>query len=78
MSRRFQEEVLRCLDENDLFHFNQIVQECVDAGVNLNLPYKESGNKTILQLALEEDDGEPYVDALLAVSEQSLQHIIRI
>jgi hypothetical protein len=37
-------------------------------GINLNLPYRESGDKTILHLALEEDDGEAYVDALLAVS----------
>ncbi len=36
----------------------------VDA--NLDHVYgKESGYKTILHLALEEDDGEPYVDELL-------------
>ena len=41
-----------------------------DVDADLNRQYgKESGHKTILHLALEEDDGEPYVDALLEVTE---------
>ena len=38
----------------------------VTIDADLNSPYgKESGNKTILHLALEEEDGEPYVEELL-------------
>ena len=56
------------MPSDSIFGEPGILQVSVDMGINLNLPYRESGNKTILHLALEEDDGEPYVDALLAVS----------
>ena len=40
-----------------------------DIGSNLDEPYGvESGNKTILHLALEEDDGLPYCELLIEVS----------
>ena len=65
------DEVHRTLDENDLRHFQEVVSHAVDQGININLPYKSAGNKTILQLAFEEEDGEPYIDHLLSVSSKS-------
>ena len=62
------DEVHRTLDENDLYHFQEVVSHAVEQGINLNLPYKAAGNKNILQLAFEEDDGEPYIDHLLSAS----------
>ncbi len=42
------------------------VNLAVATDVALEDPYgKEAGHKTILHLALEEDDGEPYVEELL-------------
>ena len=44
-----------------------------DIGLNFDENYGlESGNKTILQLALEEDDGAPYCEALLQVNHMLL------
>ena len=62
--------MLQTLDENDVTGFQQTVRVAGDVDADLNKQYgKESGHKTILHLALEEDDGEPYVDALLEVTE---------
>ncbi|TRY68237.1 hypothetical protein TCAL_06841 [Tigriopus californicus] len=59
-------ELLQTLDENDLRGFEKTILIAGDVGADLNYQYgKETNYKTILHLALEEDDGEPYVDALL-------------
>jgi len=68
------DEVQRTLDENDLRHFQEVVSHAVDQGININLPYKSAGNKTILQLAFEEEDGEPYIDHLLSKGAKANHH----
>jgi hypothetical protein len=56
------------LDENNVAGFCDYVRIASEVGADLNQPYgKESGFKTILHLALEEEDGEPYVRELLKV-----------
>ena len=57
------------LDEKDLRVFRELVKSSVKYGYDLNTQYgPEVGFKTILHLALEEEDGFPYVEELLLVS----------
>ena len=64
----FQAELLQSLEDNDLEGFATYVGAASEAGADLNHQYgAESGFKTILHLALEEDDGLPYVEELLKV-----------
>ena len=61
------------LDEKDLRVFRELVKSSVKYGYDLNTQYgPEVGFKTILHLALEEEDGFPYVEELLVVSYFSL------
>ena len=63
-----QAELLQSLEDNDLEGFATYVAAASEAGADLNHQYgAESGFKTILHLALEEDDGLPYVEELLKV-----------
>ncbi len=62
----FQHELKETLDDNNVEGFVDAVNLAVATDVALEDPYgKEAGHKTILHLALEEDDGEPYVEELL-------------
>ena len=65
-------ELLQSLEDNDLQSFSNYVGAAQDTGADLNHQYgAESGFKTILHLALEEDDGLPYVEELLKVKYQA-------
>ena len=56
------------LDEKDLRIFRELVKSSVNYDYDLNTQYgPEVGFKTILHLALEEEDGLPYVEELLLV-----------
>ena len=56
------------LDEKDLRIFRELVKSSVNYDYDLNTQYgPEVGFKTILHLALEEEDGFPYVEELLSV-----------
>ena len=60
--------MFEALDNNDLRGFAAQVRIGQEIGADLNEPYgNEAGYKTILQLAIEEDDGAPYVEELLKV-----------
>lgn len=64
-----QNELQEALDENDLRGFRALLDDAKHTGHNLDASYgAESSHKTILHLALEEDDGYPYVEELLIVS----------
>ena len=64
----FQSELLEALDEDDLPGFTTQVKIAQEIGANFEEVYGlESGNKTILHLALEEDDGLPYCEELIKV-----------
>ena len=64
-----QSELLQSLEDNDLNGFIAQLNNAKGAGADLNQQYGgESGFKTILHLALEEDDGLPYMEELLKVS----------
>ncbi len=64
-----QSEMQQNLDENDVSGFVDSVQMALAVDADLDAHYgKETGYKTILHLALEEDDGEPYVEELLRVT----------
>ena len=61
-----QQELLQTLDEDNVAGFADAVAMGLAVDVDWEYLYgKESGFKTILQLALEEDDGEPYVAELI-------------
>ena len=65
----FQSELFEALDDDDFPGFVTQVKVAQDIGSNLDEPYGvESGNKTILHLALEEDDGLPYCEQLIEVN----------
>ncbi len=67
----FQRELKENLDDNNVGGFVEAVNLAVDEDVSLEEAYgREAGHKTILHLALEEDDGEPYVEELLRVKIQ--------
>ena len=56
------------LDEKDLRIFRELVKSSANYDYDLNTQYgPEVGFKTILHLALEEEDGFPYVEELLSV-----------
>ena len=58
----------RCLEDNDFKGFEDALEQALDIGYNLDEPYgKEVGYKTILHLALDEDDHDTtrYIEALL-------------
>ena len=60
---------MEALDDNNLRIFSELLDSAVQHGVDFNAHYgSESGYKTILHLALEEDDGLPYVEDLIQVS----------
>ena len=64
----FQAELLQSLEDDDLHNFTNYISAAQESGADLNHQYGgESGYKTILHLALEEDDGLPYVEELLKV-----------
>lgn len=70
-------ELLQNLDENNVAGFVEAVQMGLAVDFDWEQHYgKESGSKTILQLALEEDDGEPYVAELLRVSFKGRQIVV--
>lgn len=74
-----QSELKRTLESQDLSKFTEYVEIANEAEVDLNMPYgKDSGFKTILHLALEEEDGEPYIEALLKVSPLSKKSVERV
>ena len=57
------------MDEKDLRIFKELVKSAVKHNHDLNSLYgSEVGYKNILHLALEEEDGFPYVEELLIVS----------
>lgn len=59
-------ELLESLDDNDVHGFSRNLENACKIEANLDELYgAESGHKTILHLALEEDDGQPYVAELL-------------
>ena len=63
-----QNELSEALDEKDLRVFRELVKSSVNYQYDLNTQYgPEVGYKTILHLALEEEDGFPYVEELLLV-----------
>ncbi len=63
-----QNDLLESLDGNEERRFELLLGSVEEVGLNLDNPYgSESGFKTILHLALEEDDGLPYIEALLDV-----------
>lgn len=63
-----QEEILEALDDNNLRIFSELLVSAKQHDVDFNAHYgAESGYKTILHLALEEDDGLPYVEELILV-----------
>jgi len=63
-----QHDLKETLDDNNVPGFIDAINAALAADFNLDQPYgKEAGSKTILHLALEEDDGEPYVEELLKV-----------
>ena len=65
---QFQSELLEALDEDDLPGFTTQVKIAQEINANFEEVYGvESGNKTILHLALEEDDGLPYCEELIKV-----------
>ena len=52
-----QSELARCLEDNDFRGFEDALESAVEIGYDLNESYgKEVGYKTILHLALDEDD----------------------
>ena len=60
--------MLEALDEDDLPGFTTQVKIAQEINANFEEVYGvESGNKTILHLALEEDDGLPYCEELIKV-----------
>ena len=60
--------MLQSLEDNDLDGFSNYISAAQEANADLNHQYgAESGFKTILHLALEEDDGLSYVEELLKV-----------
>ncbi len=64
-----QNELSEALDEKDLRVFKELVKSAIQHDYDLNSQYgPEVGYKTILHLALEEEDGLPYVEELLKVS----------
>ena len=70
LNSSFQSELLEALDEDDLPGFTTQVKVAQEIGSNFEELYGvESGNKTILHLALEEDDGLPYCEELIQVTE---------
>ena len=63
-----QSELARCLEDNDFRGFEDALESAVEIGYNLDEQYgKEVGYKTILHLALDEDDHDTtrYIQALL-------------
>ena len=59
---------MQSLEDDDLHNFTNYISAAQESGADLNHQYGgESGYKTILHLALEEDDGLPYVEELLKV-----------
>ena len=59
---------MQSLEDDDLDNFTNYISAALESGADLNHQYGgESGYKTILHLALEEDDGLPYVEELLKV-----------
>ena len=69
LNSSFQSELLEALDEDDLPGFTTQVKVAQEIGSNFEELYGvESGNKTILHLALEEDDGLPYCEELIQVT----------
>ena len=61
-------ELLEALDEKDIRIFRELVKSSQRYNYDLNTQYgPESSYKTILHLALEEDDGLPYVEELIEV-----------
>ena len=64
-----QNELSEALDEKDIRIFRELVKSSVNHGYDLNTQYgPEEGFKTILHLALEEEDCLPFVEELLLVS----------
>ena len=63
---------MEALDDNNLRVFRELLESAKKHGFNehdFNTNYgAESGYKTLLHLALEEDDGLPYVEELIDVS----------
>ena len=73
---QFQSELLEALDEDDLPGFTTQVKIAQEIGANFEEVYGvESGNKTILHLALEEDDGLPYCEELIKVIKSLKSHL---
>ena len=59
---------MQSLEDDDLHNFTNYISAAQESGADLNHQYGgESGYKTILHLALEEDGGLPYVEELLKV-----------
>ena len=66
---------MEALDEDDLPGFATQVKIAQEIGSNFEELYGvESGNKTILHLALEEDDGLPYCEELIKV--KTVLHVL--
>ena len=64
----FQSELFETLDNMDFRGFAAQVRIAQEIGADLNEMYgQETGYKTILQLAIEEDEGAQYVEELLKV-----------
>lgn len=64
----FQNELFEALEENNLRGFRDFCNAAPKIDYDFNELYgAELGYKTILQLALEEEDGYPYVEELLIV-----------
>jgi len=65
----FQSELFEALENSDFQSFASNVQIGREIGIDFDDIYgQESGYKTILQLAIEEDDGLPYVQELVKVN----------
>ena len=63
-----QSELFETLDNNDIRGFTAQVRIAREIGADFNEPYgQETGYKSILQLAIEEEDGALYVEELLKV-----------
>ena len=76
-----QSELARCLEDNDFRGFEDALESAVDIGYDLNESYgKEVGYKTILHLALDEDDHDTTryikVGLLLVLMDQDTNLII--
>ena len=62
-------ELSEALDEKDLRIFRELIKSSLNYNYDLNTQYgPEVGYKTILHLALEEEDGFPFVEELLLVT----------